>query len=253
MRSDRHRSMEMLPRIDRSPEGSLTRAREWDGKRRARRVTSPRPFRISAAAYAAPMNLAFDHAVVIVPDVTDAIRRFSEAGFHVVPGGHHDVTPTSNALIAFEDGSYLELLAPRDQGAGESLRVRAARRGWEAELRRANAVARRILPSLVGPPGAADFVLRSDDLASVARALRRLDLAASGPAPMGRERADGVRLDWKLLLPAESWLPFFIEDVTPRALRVPDQPGVRSHLNGASGISSIRLRVDSIADVALAY
>jgi hypothetical protein len=157
-----------------------------------------------------------------------------------------------NALIVFEDGGYLELLAPRDAEARESLRVRAARKGWGAELRRAHAVARRFLPNLVGPPGVADFVLRTDDLVRAARALRRLDLAATGPVAMSRERADGVRLDWKLLLPAEPWLPFFIEDVTPRALRVPDEGGVRSHANGARGITSVRVRVDSIAEVALA-
>jgi hypothetical protein len=76
------------------------------------------------------VNAAFDHAVIAVPDLDDASRRFTDAGFTVVRGGRHDVIPTVNALIVFEDGGYLELLAPRDAEARESLRVRAARKAW---------------------------------------------------------------------------------------------------------------------------
>lgn len=199
------------------------------------------------------MRVALDHAVLFVPDLDVAVGDFRAAGFTVVPGGRHDVIPTVNALIAFADGSYLELLAPRDEEARESLRVRAARRGWAAEVRRSPAIARRFLPGLVGPPGVGDYVLRCDDLRRIACELRRLDLAATGPVPMSRQRADGVRLDWELLLPDAPWLPFFIADRTDRALRVPSDPVVTTHANGARGVTEIRVRVDAIAPVALAY
>jgi hypothetical protein len=233
------------------PRGIHHSFHEWRWHRRARRaIAAPDAF----AAYPAAVDLAFDHVVIVVDDLAGATRACADAGFQVLAGGRHDVTPTANALIVLADGGYLELLAPRDADARESLRVRSERRSWAAELRRANAVARRFLPHLVGPTGVADFVLRTGDLAAVARALRRLDLAATGPVPMGRERPDGVRLDWKLLLPAAAWLPFFIQDLTPRALRVPDEGGVRVHANGARAVAAVRVRVDSsIAEVALAY
>ncbi|MBI1797084.1 MAG: VOC family protein [Candidatus Eisenbacteria bacterium] len=199
------------------------------------------------------MNLTFDHAVIVVPELDAAVRQFSAAGFTVVPGGRHDVIPTVNALIALADGGYLELLAPRDADARESLGVRASRRGWSAEVRRAPAIARRFLPSLVGPPGVADWAMRTDDLARVARSLRRVGIKATGPVPMRRARADGVELEWKMLLPDDPSFPFFVEDVTPRSLRVPEDPGSRTHGNGASGVASVRVSVEAIAAAALAY
>lgn len=200
-----------------------------------------------------PMDAAFDHVVVVVPELGAAIAQFAAAGFTVLPGGRHDVIPTENALIVFADGSYLELLAPRDAEARESLRVRSERRGWDAELRRSPAVARRFLPNLVRPAGVADWVLASNALRPVAAALRRVDQPASGPVSMSRERPDGTRLAWELLLPLEPWIPFFIRDVTPRSLRVPEDDRVRRHANGALGVAAIRVRVPSVAAAALCY
>ena len=85
------------------------------------------------------MNVEFDHAVIAVHDLERATKEFTDAGFIVIPGGRHDEIPTRNALIVFEDGGYLELLAPRDKEAWESLRARGARKNWGTELRRASA------------------------------------------------------------------------------------------------------------------
>src|SRR2546430_17587272 len=53
---------------------------------------------------------ALDHVVIMVPDLEAAIRDYTELGFTVVRGGSHP-TGTHNALIAFPDGAYVELIA----------------------------------------------------------------------------------------------------------------------------------------------
>jgi hypothetical protein len=195
---------------------------------------------------------AFDHAVVIVDVLADATRAFATAGFTVTPGGRHDALPTENALICFGDGSYLELLALRDDEARESLKLRHSRPGWERDLKSGPAIGRRFLPRLARGAGVADFVLVGERLARFAAESRRRGFEMTGPAPMSRERADGTRLAWQLLLPAADHLPFLIEDATPRDLRVPGGPA-RTHANGARGVATVRVRVASVATVALEY
>ena len=56
------------------------------------------------------MIKGIDHIVVVVPDLEDAITKYGELGFTVVRGGKHNIG-THNALIAFADGSYVELIA----------------------------------------------------------------------------------------------------------------------------------------------
>src|SRR5439155_1412482 len=51
-----------------------------------------------------------DHIVIAVPDLAAARTSYAALGFTVVPGGRHPVG-THNALIAFGDGSYVELIA----------------------------------------------------------------------------------------------------------------------------------------------
>ena len=57
-------------------------------------------------------TLSFDHLVLVVRELEAATRDFSSFGFKVTPGGVHAGGLTHNALVAFSDGSYLELLAP---------------------------------------------------------------------------------------------------------------------------------------------
>jgi hypothetical protein len=201
----------------------------------------------------AATSLAFDHAVVVVPDLAAASAAFAAAGFAVTPGGRHAGLPTANALVAFADGGYLELLAPRDAEARASLRVRAARRGWEAELRRASAIGRRFLPRLAMREGVADVVLRRAGLARFAAESRRRGVVMTGPVAMGRERPDGARLEWTLVLPAADVLPFLIEDVTPRERRVPGEPAATTHANGACGVAVVTVRAADVPGTAFAW
>jgi len=194
---------------------------------------------------------ALDHVVVVVPSLADASERFTAAGFTVTPGGRHDATPTENVLVCFADGSYLELLAARDPFMRGELEALRAGGGWERHLRGVSAAARRFLPHLAGPDGVADWVLRGDQLERHAAVLRALGLKSAGPIAMGRERAGGVKLEWRLLLPESALHPFWIADRTPRELRVPGETAAATHANGASGIAAVRVRSPNLPLAAL--
>jgi hypothetical protein len=186
-----------------------------------------------------PVRFRFDHAVVIVESLPEAVRDFAGAGFTVSPGGRHDVLPTENALVAFADGAYIELLAPIDPDTRGELRALRATPRWESHLHGASAIARRFLPRLAGDAGVGDVCLAGHRLARFAAECRQRDTIVTGPVPMRRERADGEALAWDLLLPADDFVPFLIEDRTPRDWRVPDAMDAIAHQNGAMGISDV--------------
>src|SRR5712691_6594820 len=60
------------------------------------------------------MISAIDHIVILVHDLDRAVRDYMALGFTVVPGGEHADGRSRNALIAFADGAYLELIAFKD-------------------------------------------------------------------------------------------------------------------------------------------
>jgi len=197
------------------------------------------------------MSARLDHVVVVVSALAEAARAFEAAGFTVTGGGRHDAIPTENALIAFADGSYLELLAACDPATRDELKALRAGAGWERHVKGVSAAARRFLPLLAGADGVADWVLRDASLGRRAARLRSLGIKAAGPVAMGRERPDGVRLEWRMLLPESALHPFWIEDRTLRERRVPGGAAATTHANGATGIAAVRVRAPVVPMAAL--
>jgi catechol 2,3-dioxygenase-like lactoylglutathione lyase family enzyme len=56
------------------------------------------------------MITSIDHVVILVEDLDEGVRQYRDLGFTVTPGGKHPRF-THNALVSFDDGSYLELIA----------------------------------------------------------------------------------------------------------------------------------------------
>jgi len=169
-----------------------------------------------------------DHVVLVARDLNSAIADHRRRGFTVTPGGEHADGTTHNALITFADGSYLELVAFRDLGRA------LTHRWWKIAA---------------DGGGLADFALLSDDLAADSAALA--DLVKTPPKDGGRIRPDGVELKWRTAV-LKPPLPFVIEDITARDLRVPGGAAAE-HANGATGIATVAIGAVDIGDAEWRY
>ena len=173
--------------------------------------------------------MKIDHVVQLVEDLDQAVANWKEMGFTVLPGGVHAGGLTHNALVVFRDGSYIELIA---------FRTASSQNHHWARFR--------------GFWGPVDYAISAPNLVSYVGELMTHGLPYANVSEGGRRRPDGIELQWRSSIPTDDThgLPFFIDDVTDRALRVPIQAANVVHTNGASGIAQIRVYVSSI-DVAL--
>lgn len=179
------------------------------------------------------MVRSIDHVVIAVRDLAEASADYAAAGFTVTPGGKHAGGATHNALIACADGAYLELIAFAEPDRPQPHR-------WWAKLSQGE--------------GLIDVALLADDLAAETARLASAGLAVDGPDGGGRTRPDGQRISWRgAVLPvADGFLPFLIEDVTPRQQRVPGGAAA-VHANGAAGVAGLIVAVADLERSATAF
>lgn len=175
------------------------------------------------------MLKGIDHLVIVVKNLDQAVKDYTELGFTVIPGGQHPVG-SHNALISFADGSYLEIIA--------FYREAIDHRWWEALEKGERLV---------------DYCMQTDGLRSDTEKLRTAGVAINDPIPWSRKRPDGFELKWLLSLATGSHrgvAPFLIEDVTPREERIPQQ---FQHKNGATGLGTLTVAVGELSKVELWY
>ncbi|KAN0065311.1 hypothetical protein ACQY0O_001147 [Thecaphora frezii] len=225
-----------------------------------------------------------DHLILLVNDprtasvhaeqhLDKAIATFSELGFVVVRGGRHADNLTSNALIVFPDGVYVELIqfdaAPpsasdESQHAFEERRKRHwwynSKPGWidwcllggveDGRIRAINQAAKQHRQELLRLR-VADAANHDQD--NAVTAIPRL--LYNAPQRGGRVTLDGKQLGWNVTFPSppgtieegtglevgrkRSSVPFYCEDLNPREWRVPSLHSL--HPNQSTGISSITL------------
>jgi hypothetical protein len=175
------------------------------------------------------MIRGLDHVVLVVLDLAAAVAEHRARGFTVTPGGEHAGGLTHNALVGLEDGSYLELIAFHDLAAARG------KHSWAPVAERGG--------------GWADFALLSSDLREDAAAFGKL--LARPPEDGGRVRPDGVAIAWRVAR-LEKPLPFLIEDVTARDLRVPSGAGAK-HANGITKVAAVVLGATDPARVTERY
>ncbi|HEX8170882.1 MAG TPA: VOC family protein [Thermoanaerobaculia bacterium] len=143
----------------------------------------------------AALHAAIDHLIVGTADLEAGMAAFTAAtGVTPVRGGQHPGRGTENALVSLGSGTYLELIAPQRDAAGDDPMVQALR----------------ALPKLT----AVGWAVRVDDVASAREALRSRGFAVSEPAPGSRRTPSGDTLEWTafgLSSASSDAVPFFIQ------------------------------------------
>ena len=164
---------------------------------------------------------ALDHVVVAVHDLGAAIEDYRALGFSVLAGGRHPPPRTSsNALVVFQDGSYLELISWDPPNPAER---------WSNLLRQHG-------------EGLVDYALIPEDLPRAIEEAKARGVHLNGPIDGERLRPDGTRVQWQTARQTTFDLPFLCADVTPRSLRVPEG-SARVHANGITGIAQVTVAV----------
>lgn len=163
-----------------------------------------------------------DHLVILVDDLAQAVADYAALGFVVTRGGEHADGNTHNALVSFADGAYLELIA---------FKAEAPQHIWWRQVSAGE--------------GLIDFALLPGDTSEDVAAACARGLEMAGPYAGGRNRPDGVRLEWQTARALSPELPFFCGDVTPRQLRVPGAD-TWGHDNGAEGLGRVSVAVSDL-------
>lgn len=180
------------------------------------------------------MATGIDHIVIAVNDLDQAVADYTAAGFTVTPGGQHANGETHNALIAFSDGTYFEIIAwMNPDQANDNTWLRRLKAG----------------------EGFVDYALHVAELDVEIGRLRSEGLDVPNSTPGGRLRPDGQSVEWQTvrLDPARHpSLPFYCHSTNDITLRVPSgQAAV--HANGASGIHKIFIGVADLEQAAADY
>ena len=173
------------------------------------------------------MITGIDHIVIAARDLEQVAEAYRQLGFTVVEGGRHPYG-SYNALIAFADDSYIELISFYEPSPAHP---------WWGLLHERGG-------------GLIDFCMATDDIRGDLEILRANGVDCGELSEGGRERPDGYQVRWINNKVGGAWqglIPFLIEDVTPREERL---PGEREHANGATGIHRLRLMSDDVAGAA---
>jgi hypothetical protein len=180
------------------------------------------------------MPTQIDHVLIANRVLEQTITDFEQLGFNVFPGGTHHSGKSRNALVSFQDGTYLELIAPVNPDGPFD----------EATTKR-----------FATGDGLIAFAVSSDNVAGAALHLAHHGLEVSPVNSNGRVRPDGKRTDWQTIRvtsPDDVALPFIISDVTPRNIRVPDGDDA-VHPNGVTRVLGLTNVVSNLAATAKLY
>lgn len=192
-------------------------------------------------------TLTLDHIIIIVSDLKVATSQFNQLGFSVIPGGVHAGGLTHNALVPFADGTYLELLATTRSATLRTIGFLKRMRLLGLYTAKQTAIGRRLIEDIAGGVGMNDFALLSLDLDHEIVSINSRGATITNPIPGGRIRPDGQEIVWRTAVPQTLDLPFLIDDLTSRKLRVPAATE-NMHANGIVGISGLTILVSNLVE-----
>jgi catechol 2,3-dioxygenase-like lactoylglutathione lyase family enzyme len=179
--------------------------------------------------------MEFHHGVVAVRDLAEAIRVYRDVlGLNARAGGRHGGRGTENAVIAFEDGSYIELLSVFD--VEKEVAVSGTRGQVLADFIR------------VHEGGLVGYCLDTTEILQQADRLRAEGVQVPEPLLVSRKTPAGDLLKWHVLLPGgvnwrRRW-PFLIQ---PDAANVDENAAAdRVHPLGVTGVCGVAVAVEDL-------
>jgi hypothetical protein len=178
-----------------------------------------------------------DHVTVAGRDLPKLQAALKSVGIPSVYGGAHNNHATEMALVSFPDGAYLELMGIQHNADPEAVK----RHVWSKFLD--------------GDAGPCAWALREKDLTAEVQRLKAAGIAVSTPERSGRQRPDGVKLEWETSDVGDflrgTFFPFLIHDFTDRRDRASPQgkPVTREF----RGVSYVVIAVRNLDDAVKRY
>lgn len=167
-----------------------------------------------------------DHAVIAGRDLDILSDMFADLGMAPEYGGAHAHDVTHNAVIGFDDGSYIELISTVEPEVVPSKR---------AAFIKGNA----------GPCG---WAVETDDVETTAETIAARNIPVELSDRHERDTPDGKTAAWRLAYlgggEPGSALPFVIEDYSPRTHRITPSPSVTG--TELTGVELIIVGVDDL-------
>jgi Glyoxalase-like domain len=171
-------------------------------------------------------DLTIDHVTAAGTNLKAMQAALNAVEIRSEYGGPHSNHATEMALASFPDGSYLELIAIQPNADPAAV----AAHYWSKPMQ-----------SNAGPCA---WAVRPKDFDFEVKRLQGRNLSVQ-PARSGRERPDGVRLDWEAspVGPGAngSFFPFLIRDFTPREQRA--YPSGKATTEDFGGIARVVVAV----------
>jgi predicted enzyme related to lactoylglutathione lyase len=171
--------------------------------------------------------LILDHVSICGANLDPLRQDFADVGLTTDLGGPHGNGVTQMAALAFDDGTYIELIAPIKAGVTTGS-------DW-AKYMSEEAVT-------------CAWAVGTGDIAPEVDRLKKLGIAVTTPERGSRKRPDGMSIEWSTASvgsgTAGSVLPFIIEDETPRAWRVVTSASV--HDSPLTGVENVVIAVNNL-------
>lgn len=176
------------------------------------------------------MNITFDHLVLLVHDLDQAMKDFEALGFTVLERADTSHGSTIFRFVSFADGSYILLTA-----------------FTSAEGRKEH----RLGSVLEAGEGWADYSFVVPNANAAAETLKARGLPVKGPVKVQNVLAGGEVWSLDLLMTGrgaggDNALPFLVSDNAGRGHRIPGPP---EHPNGANGMRSVTVSTADVAKV----
>jgi hypothetical protein len=171
--------------------------------------------------------LNIDHVSVCGSNLETMQQAFASVGLITDYGGPHAAGGTHMALLGFDDGSYIELIAPQSGVQGDG-------GGWGKQM--------------ADNAGPCAWAVEPKDIGDEVARLKSVGIPVEGPTLGSRKKPDGMAIEWDLAKVGTgapgTKLPALIQDRTPREWRVV----VSKSLQG-SGVSGVDMTVIGVSDL----